>query len=429
MPFKLKSQCNNQNIELSATWAIQSNRALFSERKECGGVESELLSVTQDRGIIKQSDLENKRDGSNEDKSKYKRVYINDLAYNKMRMWQGAIGCSEHEGIVSPAYVVLEPSTKMCSKYFYYLFKTPLYLAQIGQYSYGLCDDMNSLRYEDFRNMESPVPPYEEQVELVNGLEELFVRIDRFIENKNKTIAFMNEQRGSIINFAVKSGLMKNAILKNSNEKWLGQIPIDWEKMRLKYCLKLKNQKTNDNSEYNILIGLENIESKSGRYIETVKQPFSEKGIIFKAGDVLFGKLRPYLTKSIIAPSDGICVSEILVFAPKDIIIPEYLHYILISPDFIDEVNSRTFGAKMPRADWDSIGSIVIPIPGAEEQHRIVETISNKINIIDQAIQKAQREIVLINEYKTTLIQEVIFGNIDIVSQKINLLTSRTEER
>lgn len=110
MEDKHKFLWNNQNIELPDTWDVQSNRALFSERKECGGVESELLSVTQDRGIIKQSDLESKRDGSNENKSKYKRVCVNDLAYNKMRMWQGAIGSSEHEGIVSPAYVVLQPT-------------------------------------------------------------------------------------------------------------------------------------------------------------------------------------------------------------------------------------------------------------------------------------------------------------------------------
>ena len=168
-------------------WSVVKNRELFDERIERGGLAEELLSVTQDRGIIKQSE-DGKKDSSNEDKSKYKRVLIGDIVYNKMRMWQGAVGYSLFNGIVSPAYVVLKPRKKIYTKFFYYLFKTPHFIEQSKKFSYGLCDDMNSLRFEDFRNMTSICPNYDEQVEIADTLEGRFKKLDDLFLKKAKLI-------------------------------------------------------------------------------------------------------------------------------------------------------------------------------------------------------------------------------------------------
>ena len=174
-------------------WKILPNRALFEERSEKGDGTLELLSVTQDRGVIKQSDLEIKRDMSNEDKSNYKIVEPGDLVYNKMRMWQGAIGFSKYKGIVSPAYIVLKPKGDIYSKYFYYLFKSPQYIAQSKRFSYGLCDDMNNLRYDDFKRMLAIVPPYEEQVRLTKFLEKKTDTINNLIQKNKELVEFIIE--------------------------------------------------------------------------------------------------------------------------------------------------------------------------------------------------------------------------------------------
>lgn len=168
-------------------WIIYKNRELFEERDERGGNADELLSVTQDRGVILQSE-DGKKDSSNEDKSKYKRVEIGDIVYNKMRMWQGAVGYSSFNGIVSPAYVVLKPRIKIYTKFFYYLFKTPNYIEQSKKFSYGLCDDMNSLRFEDFRNMTSICPNYEEQMEIAELLEDRFNKLETLYSKKMRLI-------------------------------------------------------------------------------------------------------------------------------------------------------------------------------------------------------------------------------------------------
>lgn len=179
--------------EIPSHWAILPNRALFTERIERGGGSDELLSVTQDRGIVRQVDLGVKQDTSNEDKSNYKRVQKGDLVYNKMRMWQGAVGYSPYEGIVSPAYIVLEPKNNVYSKYFYYQFKHPSYVEQSYKYSYGLCDDMNSLRYEDFRSMLSLVPPYEEQVRITEFIESKIEFLNQFIQKKTSIFGSLLE--------------------------------------------------------------------------------------------------------------------------------------------------------------------------------------------------------------------------------------------
>jgi len=121
---------------------------IFTERIE-SNVHGEMLSVTMNNGVIKAS--ENGRfDNSNSDKSKYKVVKVNDIAYNSMRMWQGASGCSQYEGIVSPAYTVVVPCDSIDSKFFSYMFKTLPMITLFRLYSQGLTSDTWNLKYPAF---------------------------------------------------------------------------------------------------------------------------------------------------------------------------------------------------------------------------------------------------------------------------------------
>jgi type I restriction enzyme S subunit len=109
-------------------WNILPNRALFKEVKERGYPDEEMLSVTIKRGVILQKTLlsdSSKKDSSNQNKLAYKLICPNDIAYNKMRAWQGAIGVSNFRGIVSPAYVIMRLRRTSNPHYFHYLFRTP----------------------------------------------------------------------------------------------------------------------------------------------------------------------------------------------------------------------------------------------------------------------------------------------------------------
>lgn len=217
-----------------AHWEKQPNIALFRERIERGFQGSDLLSVTIERGIILQEELETKKDISNEDKSNYKRVCVGDLAYNKMRMWQGAVGYSDFEGIVSPAYVILAPRVNLNPKYFHYLFRTQAYTNESYRNSYGIHDDQLSLRYKDFKRMYSVVPPKSEQDAIVAYLDGKVGEIDAFVARKRQLITLLQEQKQAVINRAVTQGLDSHAPRKPSGLPWLGDIPAHWKTIRLK---------------------------------------------------------------------------------------------------------------------------------------------------------------------------------------------------
>ncbi len=157
--------------ELPDSWAWVPARAVFSERVQTGYQSEELLSVSLRTGVSRQASQTARKDTSSEDKSAYKLVLPGDIVYNKMRMWQGAVGVSRHRGIVSPAYVVLRPKIPVNEQYYGYLFKTPLYIREFNRLSYGLCDDQNSLRAVDFAQILLPLPPQSDQDTIVEWVQ------------------------------------------------------------------------------------------------------------------------------------------------------------------------------------------------------------------------------------------------------------------
>lgn len=140
----------------SSTWKLKTLGSCFDERIE-SMPDGELLSVTIGSGIKKFADLD-RHDSSNSDKSKYKKVCVGDIAYNSMRMWQGASGCSAYEGIVSPAYTVVKPKDGIDSQFFAYMFKKKemIHLFEIN--SQGLTSDTWNLKYPAFSKIVVCVP-------------------------------------------------------------------------------------------------------------------------------------------------------------------------------------------------------------------------------------------------------------------------------
>jgi type I restriction enzyme S subunit len=159
----------------------------------------------------------------------------------------------------------------------------------------------------------------------------------------------------------------------------------------------------------------ENIESWTGRFLET-DTTFDERDELkmFRAGDVLFNKLRPYLAKVFNPRTAGFSGGELLILRPTSKLNSAFLFYRLLSRSFIGIVNSSTEGAKMPRADWEFIGQLLIPIPTLSEQFAISSFLDVKTKQIDTLIAKAVTGIALLTEYRTALITDVVTGKVDV---------------
>ena len=158
------------------TWEQRKLGEVFNERTERAKGNEELLSVTINNGVIRQIDSD-KRNIASEDKSNYKIVQIGDVPYNSMRMWQGAVGNSEYNGIVSPAYTVLVPSTNADSKFFVELFKKNSTLNIFQRWSQGLTSDTWNLKYPILSKIEFYMPMIDEQKKIGS----LFSKLDNLI--------------------------------------------------------------------------------------------------------------------------------------------------------------------------------------------------------------------------------------------------------
>lgn len=199
---------------------------------------------------------------------------------------------------------------------------------------------------------------------------------------------------------------------KFTGASWITEIPTEWKTARLKTCVGQITERAENNNGY---IGLENVESWTGKYISKKKnEAFEAEGtsISVHKGNVLFGKLRPYLAKCYIAEADGCCSTEFIVMEPKGID-SSFLKYLILSPSFIDNINMSTYGSKMPRANWDFIGNMLIPIPSAEDQSGIVSYLNHKIGQIDEVITEAKASIEEYKQWKASIIYEAVTKGLD----------------
>jgi len=384
---------------LPTHWNFLPIRAIFYESDKRNGNDTyELLSVTQDKGIIKQS-VDSKKDTSNDDKSKYKVVFKGSIAYNKMRMWQGAVGINELEdGIVSPAYVVINPKSKnIDTKYYYYLFKSTYMISQFGKYSYGLVDDMNSLRYEHFRNIYVPIPPLEEQKTIVQKIDKKVQDINNFIEKKKKFIELLKEQKEAIINQAVTKGIDSSVELKDSGIEWLGEIPKHWKVVKFKYLAKIFNGKEqseviDNNGEYPIY-GSGGIFCYANNYL-------------FNKPSVLLGR-KGTIDKPLYVETPFWTVDTMFYTKIFKNVFPKFFYYLAKTIPF-DKYKS---GSAIPSMTQNDLlyNQFALPL-SLEEQKNIVSYIETEFSKIDTIIEKTQKEIELIQEYKTSFISEVVIG-------------------
>lgn len=180
---------------------------------------------------------------------------------------------------------------------------------------------------------------------------------------------------------------------------------------RLKYLASPQNRKLAYAETDRAYIGLENIESWTGRLVVGENAEFDGIVSLYEAGDVLFGKLRPYLAKVHLAEHAGACSTEALVLRTQSEIVAAYLKYVLLDPKRIDEINASTFGAQMPRASWDFIGNCKLAVPDLDTQKAIAAFLDQETARIDQLIAKKERQVALLDQRARQAVAEIVVGH------------------
>ncbi|HXG28579.1 MAG TPA: restriction endonuclease subunit S [Nevskiales bacterium] len=201
---------------------------------------------------------------------------------------------------------------------------------------------------------------------------------------------------------------------RDSGVEWLGEIPAHWEVKRLKYVAPARISKLEVKPDDAVYVGLEHVESWTGRLL-LENQPETVDSVVgsFKAGDVLFGKLRPYLAKVARADFDGVCTSEILPLRPLAGCSQSYLMYELLNAPYIHWLDSLTYGTKMPRVSPQQVAVSSVGLPPKPEQHAIAAFLDRETARIDALMVKKERLIELLQEQRTALITRAVTKGLD----------------
>lgn len=359
----------------------------------------DVLSVSGEQGVVNQISLLG-RSYAGESVAPYHVVETGDVVYTKSPLKENPYGIIKQNrgvpGIVSTLYAVYHCDSPITGQYLENYFCIDTYLNNYLKplVKRGAKNDMK-VNNEDVLLGRIPLPPLQEQ-ERINGI---IAHFDRVIELKQQLLEEKCRQ---------KQWLMQKLLDPNSGIRLPGfkgrWTSIQFDEIVL-LCKNMVNAKKCDAGTK--CVELEHIESSTGRltgYCLAEEQESTK--CKFSTGDVLFGKLRPYLRKIVVAPFDGVCSSEIWVLrARAEVVHNKYLFYIMQSERFMAVANTSS-GTKMPRSEWALVQNHVADIPNLPEQAAIVDLLSS----VDREADLLKGELDEWQQKKKALMQLLLTG-------------------
>lgn len=330
---------------------------------------------------------------------------LNPVGRAVMSTFEGLATCSNFMHVISA-------NGRAINSFLNYLLAT-IYCKGLNRLYFAQTTGIQNLNIREYLAQRIALPSLDEQRKIVEYLNDASTKIDALISEKRKQVDDLRAYRTSLITETITRGINPDAKLRPSGIDWLGDIPEHWSKCRFKNFLELITAPSTSERK----IGLENIESSCGKFIETDSY-FEGNGIDFHKDDIVYGKLRPYLRKVWKAQFSGNAVGDFFVFRCKEYSSPDYIKYLFLSDGFSNFVNSSTFGAKMPRVSSDFILSLHYYLPPLSEQQAIADFLDAKTEKIDELVGELIKQIDELTEYKQSVITEAVTGKVDVRDYK-----------
>ncbi|MFH1672850.1 MAG: restriction endonuclease subunit S [Pseudomonadota bacterium] len=337
------------------------------------------------------------------------------------------VGHVRERGIITSAYLCLCTKNMLTSVYGYHYLNVWDHTKAIYGYGSGL---RQNLAFSHFKHMPVAMPPVDEQESIDRYLISTNRRINRFIRNRRRLIAVLNEQKHAIINRAVTRGLDPNVRFKPYGVEWLGESPEHWEERRLRNIVELRVSNVDKHSkDGEIPVRLCNYTDVYKNSVITTDMPFMaatatpEEIAAFhiRVGDVLITKdsedWQDIGVPAVVVQTadDIVCGYHLAILRPKtDFISGHFLTYALQCRSAVTQLNLAAKGVTRFGLSQGAIKSLSLSVPSVDEQEKIVLFIEEATASLNGLIRRAQREIDLIREYRTRLITDVVTGKLDV---------------
>lgn len=427
MARKMKDSGIEWIKSIPVNWECKRGKQLFIETNErsIAGTE-ELLTVSHITGVTPRRQ-KNVNMFMSESLTGYKICHPGDIAANTMWLWQGAVGVSNYHGVISPSYNTYRQRTNdYDSKYLDYLLRIQPLIDTYAAYSTGITLSRLRLYPESFLSIYFIVPPLTEQQHISSYLDVHCSEIDAMLSKTRSSIEEYKKLKQAVITQAVTKGVHGNREMKDSGVAWIGEIPKEWGRTKIKMIASFFNgdrtsryPQPSDFVDSGVAfltsrnIDSDEVDLSETKYITEDKYK-SLSGAKIQIDDIIFC-LRGSVGKCAInrTLSCGTVASSLATIRPKDIY-PKYLLYFLLSNIASTQTTIFMNGTCAANLSAENVGNYYITLPISTEQKEIADYLDAKCAEIDKLIAKKEQLVKELESYKKSLIYEVVTGKREV---------------
>ena len=410
--------------EIPADWELSKIGAVYEERNEkVSDVDFQPLSITK-QGVVPQLETAAKtNDGENR-----KLIRKNDFVINSRSDRRGSCGISEYDGSCSLINTVLKPRRNMCNAYYSFVFRSERFADEFYRWGNGIVDDLWSTKWSNMKRIYIPAPSLQEQRCIADYLDRKCSQIDAIIARQQEVIEKLKAYKLSVITEAVTKGLNPDVPMKDSGVEWIGEIPEHWKMVRLKFLLSHIIDCPHETPIYSAdgdylvirtagqdLGKLRTDEDMyrldEGEYQNRIRRMPLEKD------DIVYGREGERWGLACLVPeSNRYCLGQrMLQFRCKrELFLPRFAMWALNSKFVYLQGAVDTIGSTSPHVNISTVRNFLIPVLPISEQQEIAEYIDKKMSQLDKEIEHRENLICKLNEYKKSLIYEVVTGKQEV---------------
>lgn len=387
---------------------------MFSERKsKVSDKDYAPLSVAR-IGVVSQLATAVKTDAGDNRKL----VCAGDFVINSRSDRKGSCGVAKLDGSVSLINIVLTPRNGLSERYVHYLLRSQPFSEEYYRNGRGIVADLWTTRYSEMKSILLPVPPREEQDQIVRFLDWKVSNINKLINIKKKEIKAIDALKRSMVSHAITRGLTADAPMKYSGVKWLGDIPQRWYTVPLYAIAQVKSiNNCIDLPLMSVYLDagvVPFVEREEKRTNATSKDLTNYQRV--DPGDFVLNNQQAWRGSVGVSFHSGIVSPAYIVLSLDNTLDSHYANYLFRSRCMVDQylVISRGVGSIQRNLYWSALKRVVVPIPSKKEQMEIVEYLDGLNNKFDDTIKKLTEEVAVLEEYKNKIIADTVTGKIDV---------------